>query len=47
MKNRFYQRFLEKIKIKKFDQNQPLRIWVFVIFLNFIGLLGYIFINKP
>ena len=37
--------FKNKIKIKKFDSNQPIGAWIFVIVLNIIGFAGYYYLK--
>ena len=32
-------------KIKKFDSNQPIRAWLFVLILNLIGFVGYFYLK--
>ena len=41
----YIERLKDKIKIKKFDPNQPIRAWIFVIFLNIIGFAGYFYLK--
>ena len=41
----YIKRLKSKIKIKKFDSNQPIRVWIFVIVLNMIGLSGYFYLK--
>ena len=41
----YIDRLKNKIKIKKFDSNQPLGAWIFVIFLNIIGFMGYFYLK--
>jgi len=43
MKAKYFKRLNEKIKIKKFDSNQPIGAWIFVIVLNIVGFAGYFF----
>jgi len=40
-----YSKFIKKIRIKKLSKEQPIKIWLFVIFLNVIGFLGLYLIN--
>ena len=41
----YFQRLNNKLRIKKLDSRQPIKIWIFVILLNLIGLAGYIFLK--
>ena len=42
---KYIQRLKDKVKIKKFDSNQPIGAWIFVILLNMIGLAGYFYLK--
>ena len=41
----YIERLKNKIKIKKFDSKQPIKAWLFVIFLNIIGFAGYFYLK--
>tara|TARA_B100000886_G_scaffold133085_1_gene89781 strand:+ start:347 stop:505 length:159 start_codon:yes stop_codon:yes gene_type:complete len=41
----YIKRLKNKIKIKKFDSNQPVGAWIFVIVLNIIGFAGYFYLK--
>ena len=41
----FIQRLKTKLKIKKFDPDQPINIWLFVLTLNIIGIAGYFYLK--
>ena len=41
----YKERLKNKLKIKKLDSNQPIKAWVFVLFLNIIGFAGYIYLK--
>ena len=41
----YIERFKNKIKIKKFDSNQPIGAWIFVIVLNIVGFAGYYYLK--
>ena len=41
----YIDRFKKKIKIKKFDSNQPIGAWIFVIVLNIVGFAGYYYLK--
>ena len=41
----FIEKLNEKIKIKKFDSDQPIGAWVFVLLLNIIGFAGYFYVK--
>ena len=43
--NNYIQRLKNKLRIKKFDSNQPIKAWVFVLILNLIGFSGYIYLK--
>jgi len=43
--SKYAERLKEKIKIKKFDSNQPIGAWIFVIVLNLIGFAGYFYLR--
>ena len=45
MKNNYFFRLKEKIKIKKIDSEQPSGAWIFVIALNILGFIGYFILN--
>ena len=42
---KYIERLKEKVKIKKFDSNQPIGAWIFVLTLNFIGFAGYFYLK--
>jgi len=42
---KFVEKLKEKIKIKKFNSDQPIGAWVFVILLNIIGFAGYFYVK--
>ena len=42
---KYIERLKDKIKIKKFDSNQPLGAWIFVIILNIVGFAGYFYLK--
>ena len=41
----YIERFKNKIRIKKFDNNQPIGAWIFVIVLNIVGFVGYYYLK--
>ena len=41
----YIERLKDKIKIKKFDSNQPIGAWIFVVILNFVGFAGYFYLK--
>ena len=43
--NNFLERLKEKLRIKKFDSNQPINAWLFVLILNIIGFAGYFYLK--
>ena len=42
---KYIERLKNKLKIKKIDQNQPVKAWIFVLILNFIGFAGYFYLK--
>ena len=42
---KYIERLKEKVKIKKFDSNQPIGAWIFVLILNIIGFSGYLYLK--
>ena len=41
----YIERLKNKIKIKKFDSEQPIGAWIFVVLLNIIGFVGYFYLK--
>jgi len=41
----YIERLKDKVKIKKFDSDQPIGAWIFVIILNIVGFAGYIYLK--
>ena len=41
----YIERLKNKIKIKKFDSEQPIGAWIFVVFLNIVGFAGYFYLK--
>ena len=42
---KYIERLKDKVKIKKFDSNQPIGAWIFVIILNMVGFAGYFYLK--
>ena len=42
---KYIERLKDKVKIKKFDSNQPIGSWIFVIILNIVGFAGYYYLK--
>ena len=42
---KYIERLKDKIRIKKFDSNQPIRAWIFVLILNIVGFAGYFYLK--
>ena len=42
---KYIERLKNKIKIKKFDSNQPIGAWIFVLILNIVGFAGYFYLK--
>ena len=41
----YLERLKNKIKIKKFDSEQPIKAWIFVLLLNVLGFAGYFYLK--
>ena len=41
----YLERLKTKLKIKKFDRNQPIKAWLFVLILNIVGFAGYFYLK--
>ena len=41
----YVQRLKNKIKIKKFDSEQPIGAWILVLVLNIVGFAGYFYLK--
>ena len=41
----YIERLKNKIKIKKFESDQPIGAWIFVLVLNLIGFAGYFYLK--
>jgi len=41
----YIKRLKNKISIKKFETNQPIGAWIFVIVLNIFGFAGYYYLK--
>ena len=41
----YRERLKSKLKIKKFDSNQPINAWLFVLMLNALGFAGYFYLK--
>ena len=42
---KYIERLKDKVKIKKFDSNQPIGALIFVIILNIVGFAGYFYLK--
>jgi len=42
---KYIERLKDKVKIKKFDSNQPIGAWIFVVILNIDGCAGYFYLK--
>ena len=42
---KYIERLKDKVRIKKFDSNQPIGAWIFVIILNIVGFAGYFYLK--
>ena len=41
----YIERLKNKLRIKRLDTNQPIKAWLFVLFLNILGLIGYYYLK--
>ena len=41
----YIEKLKNKLKIKKFDSDQPIGAWVFVLLLNIVGFAGYFYVK--
>ena len=41
----YIERLKDKVKIKKFDSNQPIGAWIFVVILNIVGFAGFFYLK--
>ena len=41
----YLERLKDKLKVKKFDSNQPIKAWLFVLILNIVGFAGYFYLK--
>jgi len=41
----YIERLKNKIKLKKFDSDQPIGAWIFVLLLNIVGFAGYLYLK--
>ena len=41
----YIERLKNRLKIKKFDSNQPVKAWLFVLVLNIVGFAGYFYLK--
>ena len=41
----YLERLKDKLKLKKFDSNQPIKAWLFVLILNIVGFVGYFYLK--
>ena len=41
----FIEKLKNKFKVKKFDSDQPIGAWVFVLLLNIVGFAGYFYVK--
>ena len=42
---KYIERLKDKVKIKKFDSNQPIGAWIFVLILSVVGFAGYFYLK--
>ena len=41
----FIEKFKSKLEVKKFDPDQPINAWLFVLILNLVGFAGYFYLK--
>ena len=41
----YIERLKNKFRIKKLNSEQPLKAWIFVIFLNIVAFAGYFYLK--
>ena len=41
----YIEKLNNKLKIKKPDSKQPVKVWIFVILLNLVGFSGFIYLK--
>ena len=41
----YIERLKNKLRIKKFDSDQPVGAWIFVFVLNIVGFAGYFYLK--
>jgi hypothetical protein len=41
----YIERLKGKLIIKKFDSNQPIGAWIFILLLNVVGFAGYFYLK--
>ena len=41
----YIERLKNKFKIKKFDSDQPIGAWIFIVVLNIVGFAGYFYLK--
>ena len=42
---KYIERLKNKLKIKKFESDQPIKAWIFVLILNIAGFAGYVYLK--
>ena len=42
---KYIEKLKNKLKIKKFDSNQPIGAWIFVVVLNIVGFAGFFYLK--
>ena len=42
---KYLDRLKNKLKIKKFESEQPIKAWLFVLILNVVGFAGYLYLK--
>ena len=46
MENNFINKLKNNLKIKNIEKDQPINLWIFVLFLNLIGFIGLFLIKN-
>ena len=42
----YVERLKAKLRIKKLDPKQPINAWLFVLILNIVGFVGYLYLKS-
>jgi len=42
---KYFDKLKNKFTIQKFSEEQPIRVWLFVLILNIVGFAGYFYLK--